>query len=83
MKPYLHGPMDFAKTLKLRFRVGLDMIGIRKRYTSSPEEESAQVCPCGEAKESDMCKEERGVLEEQMKKRNECHIYGEFLYTRQ
>ena len=22
MKTYLHGPMDYAKTLKLRFRVG-------------------------------------------------------------
>ena len=23
MKTYLHGPMDYAKTLKLRFRVGI------------------------------------------------------------
>ena len=33
MKTYLHGPMDFAKTLKLRFRVGdLDLPERRKRY---------------------------------------------------
>ena len=46
---YLHVPMDFAKTLKLRFRVGdLDLPGRRKRYTSSREEEvDAQMCPCG------------------------------------
>ena len=33
MKTYLHGPMDYAKTLKLRFRVGdLDLPERRKRY---------------------------------------------------
>ena len=52
MKTYLHGPMDFAKTHKLRFRVGdLDLPGRRKRgqYTNSLEEEEidAQVRPCG------------------------------------
>ena len=55
MKTYLHGPMDFAKTLKLRFRVGdLDLPERRKRYTSSREEEGidAQMCPCGKAIES-------------------------------
>ena len=32
MKTYLHGPMDYAKKLKLRFRVGdLDLPGKRKR----------------------------------------------------
>ena len=52
MKRYLHGPMDFAKTLKLRFRAGdLDLPERRKRCTSSGEEEDidAQMCPCGKA----------------------------------
>ena len=45
MKKYLHGPMDFAKTLKLRFRVGdLDLRERRKRYTSSREEEEVHRC---------------------------------------
>ena len=39
-KTYLHGPMDFAKTLKPRFRVGgLDLPERSKRCTSSQEEE--------------------------------------------
>ena len=70
MKRYLHGPMDFAKTLKLRYRVDdLDLPERRKRYTSSREEEDvdAQMCPCGKAIESifhivgecEMYKEER------------------------
>ena len=78
MKAYLHGPMDFAKTLKLRFRVGdLDLPERRKRYTSSREEEEidAQMCPCGKAIESrthivgecEIYKEERDVLEEEMR----------------
>ena len=38
MKTYMHDPLDCAKTLKLRFRVGdLDLPGRRKRYTSSRE----------------------------------------------
>ena len=55
MKTYLHGPMDFAKTLKLRFRVGdQDLPERRKRYTSSrgEEEMDAHMCPCGKAIES-------------------------------
>ena len=59
MKTYLHGPMDFAKTLKLRFRVGdLDLPERRKRCTSSREEEEeeeeidAQMYACGKAIES-------------------------------
>ena len=33
MKTYLHGPMDYAKPLKLRFRVGdLDLPERRKRF---------------------------------------------------
>ena len=53
MKTYLCGPMDYAKTLKLRFRVGdLDLPERRKRYASSREEEEiAQMCPCGKAVE--------------------------------
>ena len=40
MKVYLHGPIDFAKTLKLRFRVGdLNLPERRKRYTSSREKD--------------------------------------------
>ena len=54
LKTYLHGPMDYAKTLKLRFLEGdLDLPEIRKRYASSQEEEEeiAQMCPCGKAVE--------------------------------
>ena len=40
METYLHGPMDYAKTLNLRFRAGdLDVPERRKRCTSSPGEE--------------------------------------------
>ena len=55
MKTYLHGPMDYAKTLKLRFRVGdLDLPERRKKYTSSrgEEQEDAQMCPYGKEVES-------------------------------
>ena len=49
--------MDYAKTLKLRFRVGdlyLPERGKGYEYTSSrdEEQEDAQRCPCGKAKES-------------------------------
>ena len=79
MKTYLHGLMDYAKTLKLRFRVGdLDLPERRKRYTSSREEEIAQMCPCAKAEESrthivgecEIYKNERDVLE--MRKVDEC-----------
>ena len=52
MKPYLYGPMDYAKTLKLQSLVGnLDLPDSRKRYTGSrEEEEDAQMCPCGKQK---------------------------------
>ena len=51
MKTYVYGPMDYAKKLKLRFRVGDMYLPERKRYTSSREEESvaANMCPCGTA----------------------------------
>ena len=40
MKRLVHGPMDHAKRLKLRFHVGdLDLPERRKVYTSSWEEE--------------------------------------------
>ena len=54
MKTYLHGPMHYANMLKLRFRVGnLDLPEIRKRYTSSREEDVAtNMCPCGTTIES-------------------------------
>ena len=64
--------MDYAKTLKLRFRVGdLDPPQGRKRYASSREEEDAQMCPCvAKTKESrthvvgecETYKEERDAL---------------------
>ena len=83
MKRYLHGPMDYPKTLKLQFRVwNLDLPETRKRSTSSrEEEEDAQMCPCGRAKESrthviwkcEMYNEERNVLEE-MEKIDECDM---------
>ena len=69
----MHGPMDYAKMLKLRFRVGdLDLPERRKRYASSREEEIAQMCPCGKAVgsrthivgECEIYKEERDLLEE-------------------
>ena len=76
-KTYLHGPTDFAKTLKLRFRVGDLDLRERKRSTSRREEEEvdAQMRLCGKARESrtlivgecDMHQEERDVLDEEMR----------------
>ena len=46
----MHGPMDYAKKLNLRFRVvDLDLPEIIKRYTSSREEEdvATNMCPSG------------------------------------
>ena len=76
----MHGPMDYAKMLKLRFRVGdLDLPERRKRYASSREEEIAQMCPCGKAVgsrthivgECEIYKEERDLLDE-MRKLDKC-----------
>ena len=81
MKTYLHGPVDYAKTLKLRFRVGnLDLTERRKRYKPVVERKHAQMCPCGKAVESrshvvgegETYKEERHVLE--MRKIDECDL---------
>ena len=47
---YLHGPTDYAKKLKLKFRVrDLDLPQRRKTYTSSREEEGVvtHMRPCG------------------------------------
>ena len=54
MKTCLHGPMDYSKTLKLRFRVWeLDLPERREMRTGSREEEEddAQMCVCGKSKE--------------------------------
>ena len=78
MKTYLHGPTDYAKKLKLRFRAGdLDLPRRRKRYTSSREEENVttDMCPRGTTVESrirvvgecEKYKEERDALEEEMR----------------
>ena len=85
MRKYLSGPMDFPRTLKLRFRVGdLDLPERRKRHTSSREEEEidAQMCPCGKSIKSrthivgecEINKEERDVLEEEMREIDECDM---------
>ena len=55
METYFNGPMDYAKTPKLRFRVveDLDLPERRNRYTSSRggDGENAQMCPRGNAVE--------------------------------
>ena len=87
MKTYLHGPMDYAKMLKLRFRAGgLDVPERRKRYTSSREEEdvATNMCPCGTTinsrthviGERDIYKEERDALKEEMRKLDVCDMHG-------
>ena len=82
MKTCFHSQLDYAKTLKLRFRVGdLDQPERRKLYASSREEEEiTQMCPCGKAVESrihivgecEIYKQERDALEKEMKKIDEC-----------
>ena len=77
MKSYLHDPMDYAKTLKLR-SCGGPGPARKKRYTRNRggEEEDTQRCPCGKAVESrthivgecEIYKEERDVSEEEMRK---------------
>ena len=93
MKTYLHGPMDYAKKLKLRFRVGdLGLQETRKRYTSAREEEdvTTNMCPCGTTIKSrthivgerEIYKEERDALEEKMRKLDVCDM-EEFGKTRE
>ena len=85
MKTYLHGPIDYAKKLKLRFRVGdLDLPERRNRYTSSREEDdvATNVCRCGTTIESrthivgecEIYEEERDALEEEMRKLDGCDM---------
>ena len=78
----MHGSMDYAKTLKLRFRVeDLDLPEKRKRYASSREEEQiTQMYSCGKAVESrthlvgecEIYNKERDLLE--MRKIDECDM---------
>ena len=73
MKTYLHGPMNYAKKLKLRFRVG-DLGLPERRDTSSREEEdvATNMCPCGTALDSrtriegerELYEDERDAVEE-------------------
>ena len=79
MKTYLHGPMDYAKKLKLRFCVGgLDLPERRKRYISSREEGYKYVPVRRNNREwthigaCKIYKEERDTLEEGMKKLDVC-----------
>ena len=84
MNTCLHGPMDYVKKLKLRFRVGnLDLPERRKRYISSREEEdvASNMCPCGTTIESrthierecEIYTEQRDALEE-MRKLDVCDM---------
>ena len=77
--------MDYAKKLKLRFRVGhLDLPERRKIHTSSREEEdvATNMSPCGTTTESrthivgerKICKEERNALEEETWKLDVCDM---------
>ena len=55
MRAYLHGLMNYAKKLNVRFCVGgLDMPDRRKRSTSCEEEEDSatNMRPCGTTAES-------------------------------
>ena len=64
--------MDYAKTLKLRCRVGYrNLQERRKRYTSSREEgEDAHMCPCGKATEyNSAC-----VVGQRKMFKAECHV---------
>ena len=86
MKACLHGPMDAAEKLKLRFRMeDLELPERRTRYTSSrveEEEEDKQNCPCGKAIESrthivaecELYQEERDVLEGEMRDLNKSAV---------
>ena len=81
MKAYLHGPLEAAKNLKLRFRGGdLDLPERRQRRTTKREEEEVdkQNCPCGKAIENrtdivaerELYQEERDMLEGEMRDLN-------------
>ena len=79
IKTFLHGPMDYAKKLSLRLRIGdLDLPERRKRYTSSREEDdvATHMCMCGTTIKSrshivgecEIYKEKRDALEKEMRK---------------
>ena len=81
----MRGRMDYAKILKLRFRVeDLDLPERRRRYTRSrvEEEEGAQSCPCDNTEESrthimaecELCKAEHNVLREETRKIDGCDV---------
>ena len=84
MKTYLHAPKDYAKRLKLRFRVeDLGLPERRKSYSSSREEEdvATNMCPCGTTIESRThivgeCEihKEWDALEEEMRKLDVCDM---------
>ena len=85
MKTYLHSSVDYAKKLKLRIRVGdLDLPERRKRYYRGREEKhvDAHLRPYGTTIESrihiigecEIYKEERDVLEDEMRKLDECDM---------
>ena len=83
MKACLHGPVDYAKKMKTRFRVGdLELPERRNLYTRNREEDVAtNMCPCGTtiesrtyiAEEWEIYKEKWDVLEE-TKKFDECGL---------
>ena len=85
MKTYLHGRTDYAKKLKLRFRVGdLGLPERGKRYTSSREEEDVAINrrPCGTTierrthieEECEIYKEEWDALEEENRELDVCDM---------
>ena len=85
IKTHLHGPMDYAKKLKLRLRVGdLNLPERENTYTSSREEEdvATNMCACGTTKESrthtvgecGIYKEERDASEEEMRELDVCDM---------
>ena len=83
MKTYVHGPMDYAKTLKSRFRVGDPHLPeLRKSIPVVGRKRKIHICPLVSKQieyrtnmlgECEMYKEERDVLEE-MREIDECDM---------
>ena len=79
MQTYLHGPTDYAKTLKLRFCVG-DLDLPERSSSRDEEDEDAQLGPCSKGIDStthivercEMYREEGDVLD--MMKTDECDM---------
>ena len=88
IKTHVLGPLDYAKMLKLRFRVeDRDPPKRRKRYTSSrvDKKEGAQSCPRGSAGENEThIVGERGLYKEERKVRGRNRLMrrGEVWYIR-